>query len=94
MVARPRDRAWQGGPGLSRSTPMPLPERFPNPFPPPFAGAWGDDVYGLWADLQVPADGGSRFITQRLRWIEPGSFLMGSPETEAGRMTTKARSTR
>ena len=55
MVERPRDHAWQSGPGLSRSTPMPLPERFPNPFPPPFAGAWGDDVYGLWADLQVPA---------------------------------------
>ena len=27
----------------------------------------------------------ARRVTQRLRWIPPGRFLMGSPETEAGR---------
>ena len=48
-------------------------------FPPAWASAWGDDRYGLWADLVV---GG---VTQRLRWIEPSmgeGFLMGSPQRE------------
>lgn len=34
-------------------------------FPPPWASAWGDDSYGLWADLTVNG------ATQRMRWIEP-----------------------
>lgn len=34
-------------------------------FPPPWASAWGDDLYGLWADLTVNG------TTQRMRWIEP-----------------------
>lgn len=33
-----------------------------------------DGEYGLYLDLTVNG------ITQRLRWMEPGSFLMGSPE--------------
>lgn len=48
-------------------------------FPPPWASAWGDDVYGLWADLSVNG------ATQRLRWIEPSGpegFLMGAPQKE------------
>ncbi len=43
-------------------------------FPPPWASAWGDDVYGLWADLTVNG------VTQRMRWIEPSGeagFEMG-----------------
>lgn len=63
---------------------MDVSSRFPRPFPPPFASAWGDDRYGLWADLEVPAGDGAG-IVQKLRWIEPGRFLMGSPETEAER---------
>jgi len=50
-----------------------------NDFPPAWASAWGDDRYGLWADLVV---GG---VTQRMRWIEPGmdgGFWMGSPKKE------------
>jgi formylglycine-generating enzyme required for sulfatase activity len=39
----------------------------------------GVDEYGLYADLVI------KNITQRFRWIEPSTFLMGSPETEAGR---------
>ena len=39
----------------------------------------GRDEYGRWASLEV---GGVR---QRLRWIYPGKFLMGSPESEEGR---------
>jgi formylglycine-generating enzyme len=60
-------------------------DRFPDPFPPPFAGAWGDDVYGLWAEFDLPADRESERVVQRLRWIEPGTFLMGSPEDEPER---------
>jgi len=48
-------------------------------WPPRWAVAWGDDAHGAWADLQVGK------VAQRLRWMEPGSFLMGSPATEAGR---------
>ncbi len=61
-------------------------DRFPNPFPPPFADAWGDDEFGLWAEFELP--GGSAEdprVVQRLRWIEPGSFWMGSPEDEPER---------
>jgi formylglycine-generating enzyme required for sulfatase activity len=45
---------------------------FPDPFPPDCAAAWGDDRFGLWFDLEI---GG---VTQRMRWIEPGTFWMGS----------------
>ena len=50
--------------------------RYPPAFPPLWASAWGDDRYGLWAEFEL---GGS---IQRLRWIEPGEFLMGSPDDE------------
>lgn len=75
-------------------------ERFPRPFPPPFADAWGDDESSLWAEFEPPTTeyfrfGESRFgeplsepgapVVQRMRWIEPGSFWMGSPEDEPGR---------
>lgn len=45
--------------------------RGPDPFPPPWASAWGDDRFGVWAELRVAG------AVQRLRWIEPGSFRMG-----------------
>ncbi len=45
--------------------------RGPDPFPPCWASAWGDDRFGVWADLRVAGE------VQRLRWIEAGSFLMG-----------------
>lgn len=50
-----------------------------NDFPPAWANAWGDDCYGLWADLMVQG------VTQRMRWIEPSfgpGFLMGSTAVE------------
>lgn len=62
--------------------PWPEPDRWRAPvgdFPPPWASAWGDDRFGLWADLTV------RGVTQRMRWIEPSGeagFLMGSPQAE------------
>jgi formylglycine-generating enzyme len=48
----------------------------PDAFPPPWAARWGDDEYGLWADLEVKG------VAQRMRWLAPGEFLMGSPEDE------------
>lgn len=48
-------------------------------FPPAWASAWGDDKYGLWADLEI------NDATQRMRWIEPSGaegFWMGSPQAE------------
>lgn len=45
----------------------------------PWATAAGRDRYGLWADASI--DG----IAVRFRYIPPGRFLMGSPESEAGR---------
>jgi formylglycine-generating enzyme required for sulfatase activity len=55
------------------------------PLPPvmPFdwACAYGEDEFGLWQAFEV---GGVR---QVLRWIPPGRFLMGSPETEAERFS-------
>ncbi len=57
----------------------PDPQRWPPAFPPVGASAWGDDQYGLWIEV---VSGGP---VQRFRWIEPGEFLMGSPEGEAER---------
>ncbi|PPC89428.1 MAG: sulfatase-modifying factor protein [Methylobacter sp.] len=39
-------------------------------------GPFGWDEFGLYADLAI------KKVNQRFRWIEPGTFLMGSPESE------------
>jgi formylglycine-generating enzyme required for sulfatase activity len=44
-----------------------------------WAGVAGHDNYGFWAMVTVKG------IDIRFRWIEPGKFLMGSPETEPKR---------
>jgi formylglycine-generating enzyme required for sulfatase activity len=49
-----------------------------DPLRPPFATADGWDQYGRWIDIRVGQ------IVQRLRWIEPGEFRMGSREDELG----------
>ena len=41
---------------------------------------FGHDEYGLYADLEIAPK-----ITQRFRWIPPGTFQMGSPEKEPER---------
>ncbi len=46
---------------------------------PAWADGWGRDDFGPWVDLRVEK------VTQRLRWIPPGKFWMGSPEDEEGR---------
>ncbi|MGD0961893.1 MAG: formylglycine-generating enzyme family protein [Methylomonas sp.] len=47
--------------------------------PPEWASAWGQDRYGLYADLNV------NNVIQRFRWIAPGVFQMGSPSSELER---------
>ena len=36
----------------------------------------GTDQYGKWAEFEITG------VVQRMRWIEPTTFLMGSPDTE------------
>ena len=43
----------------------------------------GIDEYGTYADLHISTGYGK--ATQRMRWIEPGTFLMGSPDGAAER---------
>jgi formylglycine-generating enzyme required for sulfatase activity len=46
---------------------------------PVWASEAGQDQYGRYADLVVKG------VTQKFRWIEPGMFWMGSPESEPDR---------
>ena len=50
---------------------------------PDWANAAGRDPFGLWASFEIPTSEGR--VSQRLRWIPPGRFIMGSPSDEAGR---------
>ncbi|MEO1610538.1 MAG: formylglycine-generating enzyme family protein [Pseudomonadota bacterium] len=52
---------------------------FPDGNPPDWAVGWGHDKYGVFTEIEV---GG---VTQRLRWIPPGAFMMGSPDDKPGR---------
>lgn len=47
--------------------------------PPAWASSWGQDRRGVFAGFVV--DG----VEQRMRWIPPGTFTMGSPPDEPGR---------
>lgn len=51
--------------------------------PPIFPASWvsefGEDRYGLWMAFSYKG------VRQVLRWIQPGTFMMGSPEDEGGR---------
>jgi len=44
--------------------------------PPAWASEWGEDPYGVFIAFTLGE------VTQRLRWIPPGRFWMGSPEEE------------
>jgi formylglycine-generating enzyme required for sulfatase activity len=46
---------------------------------PDWATRLGRDPHGLYADLEIKG------VTQRFRWIVPGTFLMGSPKDETER---------
>jgi formylglycine-generating enzyme required for sulfatase activity len=47
---------------------------------PDWASAIGRDAFGLWAEFTI-----KETVRQRLRWIPPGRFVMGSPPEEVGR---------
>ena len=53
--------------------------------PPSWVSSWGDSKYGPWVGFEV---GG---VEQRLYWIWPGTFTMGSPEDEPGREDTEVQ---
>ena len=44
--------------------------------PPRWASGWGQDRYGVFVEFTLQE------VIQRLRWIPPGRFWMGSPEEE------------
>jgi formylglycine-generating enzyme required for sulfatase activity len=46
---------------------------------PAWASEWGEDEFGVFASFRVGE------VLQRMRFIPPGSFLMGSPSDEKGR---------
>lgn len=50
-----------------------------NGCPPEWASGWGQDCHGVFVEFTLQE------VTQRLRWIPPGRFWMGSPEDEPGR---------
>ncbi len=47
--------------------------------PPAWASGWGEDEFGVWVEFTLAEE------NQRLRWIPPGRFQMGSPQDEPGR---------
>jgi len=52
---------------------------------PPWAMTGGTDRYGRWAAFEVNG------VQQRMRWILPGKFDMGSPQNEVGRYENEAQ---
>ncbi len=52
-------------------------------FAPDWASEWGQDGFGVYVAFTVGD------VTQRLRWIPPGRFMMGSPEDEPGRTASE-----
>ena len=60
---------------------------FPAEFPARWACDWGVDKYGLWMAFRY------RGVRRKLRWIRPGEFMMGSPESEAERLEDEIKRT-
>ena len=58
----------------------------PDPFPPTWASEWEEDAeWGLAATLNLNG------VRQTFRWIQPGTFLMGSPEGEVDRFDSETQ---
>ncbi len=49
--------------------------------PPAWASGWGEDRFGIFVEITI------HNVVQRLRWIPPGEFLMGSSEGEPERFS-------
>ena len=60
-------------------------DSFPAGFPAVWACDWGEDYHDLWMSFRY------RGVRQQLRWIKPGEFWMGSPETETEREDNETR---
>ena len=58
---------------------------FPAEFPEPWASDWGEDDYGIFMGFTYKG------VRQLFRWIEPGTFLMGSPADEPERDTDETQ---
>jgi len=56
---------------------------------PGWASGMGRDRFGLWADFKVGK--GREAVRQRMRWIPPGQFMMGSQEDEPERGDNEKR---
>jgi formylglycine-generating enzyme required for sulfatase activity len=57
----------------------------PGVFPSEWASCWGEDNYGVFQEFTY------KNVIQRMRWIPPGKFMMGSPESEADRETNETQ---
>ncbi len=77
-LPRKRFPSWSLG---TRKTRIMIDEskRWPESFPDRWASEWGEDEHGLWMAFHYQQ------IRHVLRWIEPGTFMMGSPEDEPER---------
>ena len=60
----------------------------PPQFPAPWAVDWGEDRYGLWMSFALHK------ARQTVRWIRPGTFLMGAAKDEKGQDLRVGRETR
>jgi len=60
---------------------------YPDEFPESWASGWGEDEFGLWMAFTYKG------VSQKFRWCEPGTFLMGSPEDEPERESNGADET-
>lgn len=58
---------------------------YPAEFPEPWASDWGEDEYGLWMGFTYKG------VKQFFRWLEPGTFFMGSPVDEPDRRELEIR---
>ena len=53
---------------------------------PNWISGWGQDEFGIFVQFSLPTGGKYwDYVDQRLRWIPAGTFMMGSPASEAGR---------
>jgi hypothetical protein len=63
---------------VGMSAPVVIP-RLNDTLAPSWAARWGEDRFGQYAVFEL------RGLRQAMRWIRPGRFMMGSPETEPER---------
>ena len=68
---------WEDAPPRYQQTPKEI--TIPKPFLEKWASNTGKDEYGKWDSFTVNG------VRCTLRWISPGTFLMGSPESEPER---------